>query len=67
MRKVLIPLDGKYAGLLRIESFYALKVEMLRKILVPLVTSMMHLSVKIESFSAPGCGASEEGVDFSRW
>ena len=43
MRKVLIPLDGKYAGLLRIESFCAPEVEMLRKILVPLETSMMQL------------------------
>ena len=33
MRKVLIPLDGENAGLLRIESFGALSVEMVRKVL----------------------------------
>ena len=33
MRKVLIPLDGENAGLLRIESFHALSVEMVRKVL----------------------------------
>ena len=32
MRKVLIPLDGENAGLLRIGSFCALSVEMVREV-----------------------------------
>ena len=48
----------------------------MRKVLIPLdgenagllgIESLCALSVKIESFSAPGCGANEGGVDSSGW